>query len=131
MRQRNRIGVTLGAGVLAVAATLVPAEAASAAPGSFGVDTGSSPQCSRYGGAQFVSGDHSVGVYDACKDGVGVKAWVWISGKLYGAQRNGGGFNSEVWLPLPKLGSKDTVGIKVCAQDGPDGTPFACGSRTE
>jgi hypothetical protein len=130
MRQRNRIGAALGAGVLAVTATLVPASAALAAPSSFPVDTGPSPKCSRYGGAQYVSGTNSVGVYDACKDGVGIKAWVWISGTLYGAQRNGDGFNTEVWLPLKKLGSKDTVGIKVCAQDGSNGTPFACGSLT-
>ncbi|MEU1600133.1 hypothetical protein ABZ468_47090 [Streptomyces sp. NPDC005708] len=76
-------------------------------------------------GAQFVDygdvfGDDYVGVFDTCRDGVGVKAWVWISGKLIGAQRNGSG--GEVYFDIPNVKANDSVGIKVCAQNGPNGT---------
>jgi hypothetical protein len=138
MRQRNRLGAALGGGVLTVAAVLTPASpsaAAAAVDDSFGVDTGPSANCSRYGAVQFVDygeyGDDYIGVYDACGDNVGVKAWVWINGVLKGAQRNGSGFNSEVYMDIPNVKAKDKVGLKVCAQNGPNGTPFACGERTE
>jgi hypothetical protein len=136
MRQRNRIGVALGAGVLAVTATLWPAVSASAAVNdSFSQDTGASTNCYRYGSVAYIDygeyGDDYIGVYDACADGVGVKAWVWINGVLKGAQRNGEGFNHEVYLDIPNVKAHDRVGLKVCAQNGPDGTPFACGERTE
>jgi len=130
----NKFGVVLSTGAMAVTAALVPAGAASAAAynDSFGKDTGPSPSCYRYGAVQFVDhgeyGDDYVGVYDACKDGVGVKAWIWINGELVGAQRNGDGFNSEVYVDVRNLVKDDVIGLKVCAQDGPSGTPFACGS---
>jgi hypothetical protein len=118
------------------AVALVAAQPASASTDdSFSVDTGSSPSCARYGSAAYIDygeyGDDYVGVYDACKDGHPVKAWVWINGVLKGAQRNGSGFNTEVYFDIPNVTAHDRVGIKVCAQNGPSGTPFACGSRTE
>jgi hypothetical protein len=136
MHPRAKTGTALGAVALAVAAVVVPAASASAATDdSFSVDTGASPSCARYGAAQYVDygeyGDDYVGVYDACRDGIGVKAWVWINGKLVGAQRNGDGFNTEAYFDIPNVKKGDSVGIKVCAQNGPDGTPFSCGSRTE
>ncbi|MGI5144228.1 hypothetical protein [Streptomyces sp. CA-106110] len=79
-------------------------------------------------GAQFVDygdvfGDDYVGVFDTCRDGVGVKAWVWINGKLIGAQRNGSG--GEVYFDIPNVKANDSVGIKVCAQNGPNETAGA------
>lgn len=132
-RAGTACGVFLVGAVLS-AVTAVPASAAT--DDSFVVDTGPSPSCARYGSATYIDygpeyGDDYVGVYDACKDGVGVKAWIWINGELVGAQRNGSGFNSEVYVDIRNVTKEDSVGIKVCAQDGPDGTPFACGSRTE
>lgn len=123
-------GVLFASAVLPVASAL---PAAAATNDSFVVYTGESPGCAEYGGAQFVDhgdvfGDDYVGVFDTCRDGVGVKAWVWINGRLIGAQRNGSG--GEVYFDIPNVKAKDSVGIKVCAQNGPNGTPFACGSRT-
>ena len=117
------------------AAALVAAGPASASTDdSFSVDTGSSPSCYRYGAAAYIDygeyGDDYVGVYDACKDGVGVKAWVWINGEQVGAQRNGSGFNTEVYFNIRNVTTHDRVGIEVCAQNGSNGTPFACGSKT-
>ncbi|GHH70958.1 hypothetical protein GCM10018793_05870 [Streptomyces sulfonofaciens] len=112
----------------------VPASARATTNDGFSIDTGESPLCSRYGSAAYIDydehGDDTVGVYDACKDGVGVKAWFWINGTLIGAQRNGGGFNTEVYVDIPNVTAGDTVGLKVCAQDGASGTPFSCNSRT-
>ncbi|MEV6056803.1 hypothetical protein [Streptomyces sp. NPDC052107] len=68
-------------------------------------------------------GDDYVGVFDTCGDGVSVKAWVWISGKLIGAQRNGSG--GEVYFDIPNVKANNSVGIKVCAQNGPNGTAGA------
>lgn len=125
-------GVLLTSAATALA-TAVPASAST--DDSFIVDTGSSPSCYHYGLAAYIDygeyGDDYVGVYDACQDGVGVKAWVWINGTLVGAQRNGSGFNTEVYFDIPNVKGGDRVGIKVCAQNGSSGTPFACGSRTE
>jgi hypothetical protein len=134
MSIRRKLGTTLGTGALAVVAAFVPAASASAATDdSFIVDTGSSPSCYRYGSASYIDygeyGDDYVGVFDVCSDGVGVKAWVWINGKLVGAQRNGSGFNTAVYFDIRDVKPNDNVGIKVCAQNGPNGTPFACGSR--
>ncbi|MFF2964670.1 hypothetical protein ACFVT1_38640 [Streptomyces sp. NPDC057963] len=116
----------------AALAAAVPASAST--DDSFSVDAGSSPSCYRYGSAAYIDygeyGDDYVGVYDACSDGVGVKAWVWINGTLVGAQRNGSGYNTEVYFDIPNVKPGDRVGIKVCAQNGSGGTPFACGSRT-
>lgn len=126
------VNIVLLTSTAAALAAAVPASAST--DDSFLVDTGSSPSCYRYGSASYIDygeyGDDYVGVYDACKDGVGVKAWVWINGTLVGAQRNGSGFNTEVYFDIPNVRAGDRVGIKVCAQNGSNGTPFACGSRT-
>jgi hypothetical protein len=133
MIRAGRAG-TVGGALLACAMLSVmggiPASAAT--DDSFGVDTGPSPSCSRYGAAAYIDygpefGDDYVGVYDACKDGVGVKAWIWINGTKIGAQRNGSGFNTEVYVNIRNVTKKDSVGIEVCAQEGANGTPFACG----
>jgi hypothetical protein len=126
------VGGALLVGAMLSVLSTVPASAAT--DDSFSVDTGSAPSCARYGSAAYIDygeyGDDYVGVYDACKDGVGVKAWIWINGKLVGAQRNGSGFNTEVYVDIPNVKAGNTVGLKVCAQSGASGTPFACGSRT-
>lgn len=131
----TRVTAALGTGALAVAAAFIPAAQASAATDdSFGVNTGPATSCDHYGSAAFIDsgeyGDDYVGVYDACADGVGVKVWVWKNGNLVGAQRNGEGFNHEVYFDPFNISKGDKVGLKVCAQNGPNGTPFACGSRT-
>jgi hypothetical protein len=133
MNLRQRVGVTLGAVGLAVAATAVPGTSAWAAHSdSFTVSTGASPKCASYGWASYIDSyegnDDYAGVYDGCKDDIGVEAWVWINDtQSIVHARNGGGFNTEVYFDVPNVHPGDKVTVKVCAQDGPTGGAFACG----
>ena len=132
---RIRYGAVAVAAIIAV--LVLPAGSASAkSDDSFLVETGPG-RCAQYGIAGFVDhgehGDDYAQVYDACDDNVGVKAWVWLDGKLVGAQRNGHDLSVIYFDPFPRgnVKPKQYVGIKVCAQKGKNGTPFACGSRTK
>ncbi len=97
MNLRQRIGVTLGAVGLAAVAPLLPGTPAWATDDSFGVFTDPGPGgCANYGAASYIDygdvfGDDYASVYDGCKDGVGVEAWVWIDSKVVAHARNGGG----------------------------------------
>lgn len=127
--------MTIGAVALAGMATIVTAGPASAAvEDGFVVETGQAAACfSPYGAAQYVDygpeyGDDYVGVSDICRDGVGVKVWVWINGTLIGAKHSVSG--TEVYMNIPNVKKGDNVGLKVCALTS-SGSAFSCGSRTE
>lgn len=71
--------------------------------------------------------DDYVEIVDQCKDGHGVRGYVWLNGVYLGSRYNGHGAGETViWDPLGNLSTGDRVGLKVCLVEGPDGTGFRC-----
>jgi hypothetical protein len=116
-----------------------PPSAAEPAPGAATVDD-SFDACSKYcwGYARFVdygpgapgggNNDDYVRVCDFyAGDHDGVKAYAWIGNDYQGSKYNGKGAGEcVVWDPFPNVKPGQTVGLKVCLVDGPNGAPYYC-----
>jgi hypothetical protein len=81
------------------------------------------------------SNDDYFWVHDYESDGHGVKAWVWLDGRLIGSKYNGSGRDAPpvFWDPVQITGTNfiHTIGMKVCNVDGnSDPTPFNCHSTS-
>lgn len=72
--------------------------------------------------------DDYVEIIDKCKDGHGVRGYVWLNGVYLGSKYNGNGAGTTViWDPFGNLPAGSRVGLRVCLVDGPnDTTPFGC-----
>lgn len=72
--------------------------------------------------------DDYIEIADQCRDGHGVRGYVWLNGVYLGSRYNGNGVNTRViWDPFGNLPAGSRVGLRVCLVDGADDTtPFGC-----
>ncbi|GLY71497.1 hypothetical protein [Amycolatopsis taiwanensis] len=81
--------------------------------------------------------DDYLEVRDFCLDGDGVKGWVWLNGvcleQCQGKYNGNGGGTSVIWDPFKQfpgnVNAGDKIGLKICRVNGPNGTPYDCGTK--
>jgi hypothetical protein len=69
--------------------------------------------------------------YSSC-DHDGIKAWMWLDGRLIDSRYNGNGESGApvFWDPKQVPPGRHYVGVKVCRVDGNDGYPYPCATHT-
>jgi hypothetical protein len=76
--------------------------------------------------------DDYVTLRDTCANGDGVRGYVWHNGAYQGSVYNGGGFDAfVVWDPFGNVLPGESVGLKVCSVNGPNGSPYHCSNRID
>lgn len=138
--RKNRIAASLSVlAMTVVSMVVVGASPASAAEGdSFSVWTAhivdygcGLGEFRDYGPGADGGGNNDDYIYikDYCGDGHGVRVWAWQNGYYLGSTYLGGGYQSDkVWDPFfnNNVRTGDSVKVKVCRVDGPNGAGFDC-----